>query len=49
MKMLSDDGYVKEVEFMDFVKFLLTVMLSFGTRDFLLTKIYIYKCQIIML
>ncbi len=37
MKMLSDDGYVKEVEFMDFVKFLLTVMLIFGTRDFLLT------------
>ncbi len=34
MKMLSDDGYVKEVEFMDFVKFLLTVMLIFGTRDF---------------
>ena len=36
MKMLSDDGYVKGVEFMVFVKFLLTVMLIFGTRDFLL-------------
>ncbi len=45
MKMLSDDGYVKEVEFMDFVKFLLTVMLIFGTRDFLLTLAQGYLAQ----
>ncbi len=45
MKMLSDDGYVKEVEFMDFVKFLLTVMLNFGIRDFLLTLAQGYLAQ----
>ncbi len=45
IKMLSDDGYVKEVEFMDFVKFLLTVMLIFGTRDFLLTLAQGYLAQ----
>ena len=45
MKMLSDDGYVKEVEFMDFVKFLLTVMLNFGICDFLLTLAQGYLAQ----